>query len=73
MIRIIENLAADWRRLEDRIGEVSAEIGELAQKDAPWGGFLSQADVVTVEEGYFMEWFNLDKTSTRSVRTIPLG
>ena len=35
MIRIIETLTADWRQLDDRIEEVSYEIEELAQKDAP--------------------------------------
>ena len=47
-------------------------IGTGGSSFTAWGGFLSQADVVTVE-GHSMEWFNLDKASTRSVRTIPLG
>jgi hypothetical protein len=47
-------------------------IGTGGSSFTAWGGFLSQADVVTVE-GHSMKWFNLDKASTRSVRTIPLG
>ena len=35
MIRIIEALAADWRRLDERVEEVSTEIETLARKEAP--------------------------------------
>jgi transposase len=34
MVRVIEDLATDWRRLDERIEEVSAEIGALARSDA---------------------------------------
>jgi transposase len=33
MVRIIEGLAADWRLLDERIEQVSGEIGELAKRD----------------------------------------
>jgi len=33
MVRIIEALASDWRRLDQRVDEVSAEIETLARKD----------------------------------------
>jgi hypothetical protein len=33
MVRIIESLAADWRRLDERIEVVSNEIEELAKQD----------------------------------------
>jgi transposase len=33
MVRIVEDLAGDWRRLDDRIEGLSAEIEELARKD----------------------------------------
>src|SRR5512146_1205664 len=34
MLRIIEGLISDWRRLDERIETVSAEIEELAKQDA---------------------------------------
>ncbi|MGI9425477.1 MAG: IS110 family transposase [Hyphomicrobiaceae bacterium] len=34
MMRLIEDLNADWRRLDDRIQALSDEIGELAKQDA---------------------------------------
>ncbi len=33
MVRIIEGLAADWRRLDERIEVISSEIEELAKQD----------------------------------------
>jgi transposase len=60
MIRIIEALAADWRRLDDRIEEVSGEIETLACKDAPCkrlmtvpgvGPLISSATVATIGGG----------------------
>jgi transposase len=33
MVRLIEGLAADWRRLDERIKELSSEIEELAKQD----------------------------------------
>ena len=60
MIRIIEALATDWRRLDDRIEEISNEIGDLAQKDAPCkrlmtmpgiGPLISSATVATIGSG----------------------
>jgi transposase len=60
MIRIIEDLAADWRRLDDRIEAISDEIGELAQNDAPCrrlmtipgvGPLISSATVATIGGG----------------------
>ena len=38
MVRIIEALAIDWRRLDERIDEVSAEIETLARKDMAASG-----------------------------------
>ena len=58
MIRIIEALVADWRRLDDRIEE--NEIEDLAQKDAPCkrlmtapgiGPLISSATVATIGGG----------------------
>ena len=60
MIRIIEALAADWRRLDDRIEEISNEIADLAQKDAlskrlmtvpGIGPLISSATVATIGSG----------------------
>jgi transposase len=33
MVRIVEDLAGDWRRLDDRIDDLSAEIEDLARED----------------------------------------
>ncbi len=60
MVRIIEALATDWRRLDERIGEVSAEIETLARKDhgcerlmtVPGiGPIISTATVATIGTG----------------------
>ena len=34
MVRVIEGLAADWRRLDERIEDLSGEIAALAERDA---------------------------------------
>ena len=33
MLRIVEDLAADWRRLDERIEDLSGEIERLARQD----------------------------------------
>ena len=33
MLRIIEDLAGDWRRLDERIADLSSEIEALARQD----------------------------------------
>jgi len=42
MVCMIEALASDWRRLDERIDEVSAEIETLARK-AIFGAWLGMA------------------------------
>jgi transposase len=58
--RIIEALAADWRRLDDRVDEVSTDIETLARKEAPCqrlmtvpgiGPLISSATVATIGVG----------------------
>jgi transposase len=60
IIRIIEALIADWRRLDGRIEGIACEIGELAEKDAPCkrlmtipgiGPLISSATVATIGSG----------------------
>ena len=34
MVRVIEGLASDWHRLDERIEVLSSEIEELAKRDA---------------------------------------
>jgi transposase len=60
MMRIIEALAADWRRLDERVEEVSTEIETLARKEAPCqrlmtvpgiGPVISSATVATIGTG----------------------
>jgi transposase len=34
MVRLIEGLASDWRRLDERIESLSGEIEQLAKRDA---------------------------------------
>ena len=41
MVRIIEALASDWRRFDERIDEVSAEIETLARKDIGCGQLMT--------------------------------
>ena len=60
MVRIIEALAADWRRLDERVEEVSTEIETLARKEEPCqrlmtvpgiGPVISSATVATIGTG----------------------
>ncbi len=60
MMRVIEALAADWRRLDERVEEVSTEIETLARKEAPCqrlmtvpgiGPVISSATVATIGTG----------------------
>ena len=60
MARIIETLAADWRRRDERVEEVSTEIEMLARKEAPCqrlmtvpgiGPLISSATVATIGAG----------------------
>jgi transposase len=41
MIHAIIGLATDWRRLDERVEEVSAEIEALASKDAGCGRLIT--------------------------------
>jgi transposase len=40
MVHIIEALAIDWRRLDDRIQALSSEIAALAEDDAPFRAMI---------------------------------
>ena len=60
MVRIVEALATDWRRLDERVEEVSTEIETLARKEAPCqrlmtvpgiGPLISSATVATIGTG----------------------
>ncbi len=60
ILRTIEALTADWRRLDERVDEVSDEIEALARKDAPCkrlmtvpgvGPLISSATVATIGGG----------------------
>src|SRR5271167_3930905 len=41
MVRIIENLAGDWRRLDERVEGMSNEIEAIARQDADCGRLMS--------------------------------
>ena len=60
MIRLLVDLAADWRRLDDRIATVSADIEALAPQDGPCqrlmtvlgtGPIISSAVVAAIGDG----------------------
>ena len=34
MVRVIEGLSEDWRRLDERVDHLSSEIGAVARQDA---------------------------------------
>jgi transposase len=60
MMRIVEALAADWRRLDERVEEISTEIETLARKEEPCqrlmtvpgiGPVISSATVATIGTG----------------------
>ena len=69
MVHIIEALAADWRRLDERIEALSSEIAALAEDDAPCqrlmtvpgiGPIVSTATVAAIGMG---DIFSKDATS----------
>jgi transposase len=41
MVRIIEDLAGDWRRLDERIGSLSADITTLVEQDRAYEHLLT--------------------------------
>ena len=60
LVRLISDLAEDWRRLDDRIATVSAEIEALAEQDGPCqrlmtvpaiGPIISSAVVAAIGNG----------------------
>jgi transposase len=62
MVHIVEDLASDWRRLDERIEAVSTEIAELAHADegamrlmsVPGiGPIISSATVAGIGKGDF--------------------
>ena len=46
MVRIIEDLAGDWRRLDERVEGLSNEIEAIARQDAGCGRLMSVAHLV---------------------------
>src|SRR5712672_2998750 len=45
MVRVIEDLAGDWRRLDERIEGLSSEIEELAKRDVGCERLLSVPEI----------------------------
>src|SRR5262249_23626865 len=45
MLRLIEDLAGDWRRLDERIEGLSSEIEVLAGKDKGCGGLMTMPGI----------------------------
>jgi transposase len=41
MLRVIEELAGDWRRLDQRIDGLSGEIEALARQDQGWSRLMT--------------------------------
>ena len=41
MVRVIEDLAGDWRRLDERVESLSSEIETVARQDAGCGRLMS--------------------------------
>ena len=77
MVRVIEGLAADWRRLDERIEGLSGEIEELAKRDAGCerlmsipgiGPIISSAMVAVAQSGVLRQvlpgWIADDSTLT---------
>jgi transposase len=63
MVRVIKDLAEDWRRLDERIDHLSNEIASLAWQDAGCerlmsvpgiGPIISSAMVTDIDQFYFM-------------------
>jgi len=75
MLRTVEALAADWRRLDERVNEVSGEIEALAHRDTPCqrlmtvpgvGPLVSSAKVATIGGGLG----NISKRGNTYLRTL---
>jgi transposase len=51
MVRLIEGLASDWRRLDERIAGLSGEIEELAKRDAGCARLMEKAQATVRSSG----------------------
>ena len=58
MVRVIEDLAGDWRRLDERIEALSGEIEALARQDAGCERLMSvpRADYLQRNGGGSWHW-----------------
>src|SRR3984885_3054026 len=51
MVRVIEDLAGDWRRLDERVESLSSEIETVARQDAGCGRLMSVPMVAAIGTG----------------------
>jgi transposase len=47
MVRIVEDIAGDWRRLDERVEQLSDEIEAIARQDASCERLLSGGPIAT--------------------------
>ena len=72
MLRVIEDLAGDWRRLDQRIEDLSSEIEVLARRDVGCERLMS---VPGLGQSSPARWWLRSVPETRSLKvaTSPLG
>jgi transposase len=59
MVRIIEDLAGDWRRLDERVEGLSKEIEAIARRDAGCERLISVPGIVLSKGRDFAAWLGL--------------
>jgi transposase len=59
MVRIIEDLAGDWRRLDERVEGLSKEIEAIARRDAGCERLISVPGIVLPKGRDFAAWLGL--------------
>ena len=72
MLRLIEDLAGDWRRLDERIKAISGEIEELARKDQACERLMTVPGIGPIISSAMVAAIGPERRSARAA-TSPLG
>jgi transposase len=73
MLPLIEDLAGDWRRLDERREGLSADIATLVAQDPACERLITVPDIGPIISSDFAAWVNLRKRGTvlGTVKTWP--
>ena len=73
MVRLIEDLAGDWRRLDERIEGLSGEIDALARQDAGCERLMSVPGIGPIISSAMVAAIGAGDAFAREAATSPLG